>query len=197
MTHRKLTRQDLEAVAEIERRRRDVADRKQAMADVLLPRLQGSVLHTTNQDRFSGILRSGAILPEPEIDDAERWSTLLGSAYHPYVRTLGGVSLFDFRNFDPRAYSRMYPLSMWREFVPYRSAWKEAIWIEIDISQLGENFISGPALLAGWKAEQVGNRIMPEIEAAHIGPLPTGAFKEVLLVREGVQAIIPLNWREL
>jgi hypothetical protein len=38
---------------------------------------------------------------------------------------------------------------------------------------------------------------MPEMEAAHIGPLPTGAFEEVLLVREGVQTIIPLNCREL
>jgi hypothetical protein len=109
------------------------------------------------------------------------------------VRTLCAVSLFDFRDFDPEHYSDAYPISTWREFVPYRSVWREAVWIEIDISQLGDAFISGPALLARWKAEQVGNRIMPKIEAAHVGPLPRSAFKEVFIVREGVHMLLPMN----
>jgi hypothetical protein len=157
----------------------------EALTTLVLGRLRGSVWHTTNSDRFRGVVRSGAILPEPDIKDADRWSTSQGSANYPYVHTLGGVSLFDFRDFDPEYYSDVYPISTWREFVPYRSAWREAVWIEIDISQLGDAFISGPALLARWKVEPVGNRIMPEIEAAHVGPLPQSAFKEVLLVREG------------
>jgi hypothetical protein len=150
--------------------------------DAVLGRLQGCVWHTTNSERFRGIVRCAAILPEPDIKDSDRWSTSLGSEYYPYVRTLGGVSLFDFRDFDPEHYSEVYPNSMWREFVPYRPAWGEAVWIEIDVSLLGDAFISGPALLARWKADTVGNRIMPQIEAAHLGPLPRSAFKEVLLV---------------
>jgi hypothetical protein len=55
---------------------------------------------STNVSRFQGILRSAAILPDPEIPDSERWSTSLGSKWYPYVRTLGGISLFDFRRFN-------------------------------------------------------------------------------------------------
>lgn len=194
MAHRELTRQEVEAVLAMEKRRRDEADKMEALTNLVLGRLQGSVWHTTNSDRFREIVRSGAILPEPDVKDAERWSTSQGSAYYPYVRTLGGVSLFDFRDFDPEQYSDAYPISTWREFVPHRSAWREAVWIEIDTSQLGEAFISGPALLARWKADHVGNRIMPEIEAAHMGPLPRSAFKEVFLVREGVHMLLPFSW---
>jgi len=165
-----------------------------ALCALVLDKIQGGVWHMTNLDRFRGILRSGAILPEPEIDNSERWSTSQGSEWYPYVRTLGGVSLFDFREFNPEQYSVKYPISSWREFVPYRSAWNDAVWIEIDVPKLGATFISGAELLARWKAEKVGNRIMPEIEAAHLGPLPRTAFKNVFLVRRGTQALEELGF---
>jgi hypothetical protein len=174
--------------------RRTEPDKTELLTTRVLRRLQGSVWHTTSSGRFRGILRSGAILPEPGIKETDRWGTSQGSKYHPYVRTLGAVSLFDFRGFDHKLYSAKYPNSTWREFVPYRSAWKEAVWIEIDVSRLGRAFISGPALLARWRADKVGNRIMPMIEAAHIGPLPRTAFKEVFLVREGGLTPLPINW---
>lgn len=53
----------------------------------------------------------------------------LGAPITHMCAPLGGESLFDFRNFDLKPYSEMYPLSTWREFVPYRPAWKETIWI--------------------------------------------------------------------
>jgi hypothetical protein len=100
----------------------------------------------------------------------------------PYLRSIGGVSLFDFRDFDPEEYSKKYPISTWREFVPYRSSWGEAIWIEVDVSEVMAGFISGREILDRWKAEQATNRFMPLIEAAHIGALPFKAFKQVLHV---------------
>jgi hypothetical protein len=183
----------IETVGALEKSRREGADKMEALTTLALTRLRGSVWHTTNSDRLQGIVRSNAILPEPDIADTDRWSTSQGRTYYPYVRTLGGVSLFDFRDFDPEYYSAIYPNSTWTEFIPYRSVWKEAVWIEVDISQLGAAFISGAELLAQWKAAKVGNRIMPEIEAANIGSLPKSAFKQVLLVREGFDTLSLIN----
>ena len=181
----KLTQQEVDAVVAIEKRRSEEAQKEEVLRSLVLQRLQGAVWHTTNSERFQKILHSGAILPEPTIPDRDRWSTAMGSKWYPYTRTLGGVSLFDFREFNPDQYSKDYPLSTWAEFVPYRSTWKEAVWIEIDAEKLGKAFVSGNDLLARWKTVEVGNRIMPRIEAAHLGPLPCVAFKSVFHVCEG------------
>jgi hypothetical protein len=170
------------AILEIGLLRRQEAEAESDLATVALQTLRGSVWHTTNSERYKGILSEGAILPEPPIPDSDRWGTGLGTIGCPYGRSLGGVSLFDFRDFDPEEYSNKYPISTWREFVPYRSAWGEAIWIEIDISEVAPGFISGREILDRWKAEQATNRFMPLIEAAHIGVLPVKAFKRVLHV---------------
>ena len=184
-----LTRQEIDEVLAIEHRRREETMTEEMLRAVVLQRLVGAVWHTTNSERFQGILRSGAILPEPDIPNTERWSTAQGSQWYPYVRTLGGVSLFDFRGFDPDCYSDQFRLSSWAEFVPFRSAWREAVWIEIDTEKVGEGFLSCSELLARWKAAKVGNRIMPLIEAAYLGPLPSTAFKSVFRVFDGSATI--------
>lgn len=196
---RELTEQEIDAMDALQEKRAREAEHEEALRALILQKIQGSVWHTTNSGRLRGILRAGAILPEPDIDDRDRWSTSQGREWYPYVRTLGGVSLFDFREFDRQDYSQNYPLSSWSEFVPYRRAWREAVWIEIDISKLGETFISGVDLLQRWKAEEaLKHRIMPKIEAAHLGPVPLTAFKNLYEVREGVHAftsIEPERWQ--
>jgi hypothetical protein len=156
-----LTKEEMDAVLAIEQRRSEKAAEQEMLRVLVLQRLQGGVWHTTNSDRLQGILNSGAILPEPNIPDAERWSAGRGSQWYPYVRILSGVSLFDFRGFNPEQYSKDYPLSTWAEFIPFRSVWKEAVWIEIDVEKLAGRFLSGRDLLARWRAAEVGNRIMP------------------------------------
>lgn len=152
--------------------------------ELMLGELCGRIWHTTTEERFGGILSSGEISPEPDIPDSDRWSTGSGRKHYPYVRFLGGVSLFDFRRFDPEEYSRKYPLSQWRAFVPCQRTRHSAVWIEIDHEQVGGHFISGPELIARWETEKAhGHRIMPHIEAAHLGPLPRRAFKRAFLVR--------------
>lgn len=146
--------------------------------------LRDSIWHTTSVDRYREILAHGNIVVEPRIGDRERWSTACGSQLYPYVRTLGGISLFDFNGFDPVAYEERYPLSSWREFVPYRSMWGASIWIEIASPSRLPGFISGLDLLAQWKRDQVGNRIMPVIEAAHIGSISTNEFGRVVISDE-------------
>ena len=164
------------------------------LREMVLSRLQGCVWHSTSADRFQGILKSGAILPEPDIPDMERYGTSQGRDWYPYVRTLGGVSLFDFRDFDPVLYSDTYRMNTWTEFVPYRSVWREAVWIEVDFSKLGNKFISGQALLDRCRSEGAGNRIMPKIEAAYLGSLPLSAFKSAFLVREGSRELPFADW---
>ena len=180
------------AILEVELQRRREAQAESDLAAAVLQALCGSVWHTTNSERFKGILSEGAILPEPPISDSDHWGTGLGTIGCPFVRSLGGVSLFDFRDFDPEEYSNKYPIRTWREFVPYRSAWGEAIWIEIDFSEVVPGFISGREILDRWKAEQATNRFMPLIEAAHIGALPVKAFKRVLHVSKESGPLISL-----
>ena len=107
---------------------------------------------------------------------------------------LGGVSLFDFDRFDPESYSEQCPSSSWCEFVPYRQHWGCSVWIEIDRIQVGPQLISGPDLVARWKADGAyGHNIMPYIEAAHLGPLPRTAIKRAFFVREDDAQVHPLD----
>src|SRR2546425_12462859 len=94
--------------------------------------LLNGLWHTTTPSRYERIRDVGCILPNPPIPDAERWGTSQGPDYYSYVRVLGGVSLFDFRDFDPDLYDAKYPMSNWRAFVPYRQECGVAVWIQID-----------------------------------------------------------------
>lgn len=142
--------------------------------------LLGGLWHTTSSNRFQKIIESGYILPNPPVPDQERWGTNQGPDFWPYVRFLGGVSLFDFDGFDPDVYSENYPLSSWREFIPYRRKWGHSVWIEINRETIVEGFISSVMLLAKWKQDEAyRHRIMPYIEAANLRPIPLVAFSRV------------------
>ena len=146
--------------------------------------LHGGLWHTTQPERFARIMDTGAISNEPKgIANSDRWSTSQGRKHYPYVRFIGGISLFDFSKFNPQRYETKYPLSNWRYFVPYRNEWGGAIWIEIDREKAKNGLISGHDLLIKWKEEECfGHRIMPLIEAAHIGPLPVTAFRRAIVI---------------
>jgi hypothetical protein len=149
----------------------------------LLSELHGGLWHSTHPERFTGILRSGAILPEPNMPDSDRWKTSRGRDFYPYVRLIGGVSLFDFHQFEPQSYQTAYPLSNWHEFIPYRKDWFGAVWIEINRQQLLSKFISGDDLLGRWKLEKAyRHSLMPGIEAAYLGPLSKSDFTRALFV---------------
>lgn len=143
--------------------------------------LRGRLWHTTSPARYQMIMKDGFILPEPQVPDQERWAAYRGPEFHPYVRSLNGVSLFDFDSFNPESYDIRYPLSTWREFVPCRRKWGQAIWIEINRLLIFEDYISAKQLLARWKkGESYNHCIMPMIEAAHLGPIPLAVFSSVL-----------------
>lgn len=171
--------------------KREAQFRESGVKEVLLRErvlreLYGGLWHTTHPDRFEAILAGGAILPEPAIPDSERWATAAGAEHYPYVRTLGGISLFDFHEFEPDAYRERCPGSTWAYFVPCHLAWECAVWIQFDRSKfLPPEFISSLDLIAKWKADGAyGHNFMPEIEAAYLGPIPRSMFRRAFLVRK-------------
>lgn len=147
--------------------------------------LANRVWHTTTEERFTAISNDGAILPDPNISDNQRWGTVSGPEKYPFVRSIGGVSLFDFRGFEAETYELQYPVSTWREFVPCGSKSESAVWIEIRLSHIEQHFIDGAALLSKWKnSGELYRKIMPLIECAHIGPIAASAFGEVLVYQK-------------
>jgi hypothetical protein len=153
--------------------------------------LRGFVWHTTTPERYRSICQEGFLLPEPALPDTERWGTAAGPSLYPYVRSIGGVSLFDFREFDETQYSSRYPLSMWRQFVPCSHRADTAIWIEIDLALVKAQFIDGVTLLQRWKSSgQLGRNIMPLIEVAHVGPVPSRAFNRVFVYRKSTNVFL-------
>ncbi len=154
--------------------------------DDVLRELLGGLWHTTHPDRFEMILQSAAILPEPDIPNNQRWSILEGPKFYPYVRTIGGVSLFDFDGFDPEDYAQKYPMSSWSCFVPYRRDWRTSVWIEIDREFVAANIVSSEDLAALQNAAGAHwHKRMPQIEVAHLGPVPRAAFRRAFVVSEG------------
>ncbi|MGN7611905.1 hypothetical protein ACQZV8_07440 [Magnetococcales bacterium HHB-1] len=143
--------------------------------------LRDSYWHVTYLDRYQKIVEDGYIDPEPDLDDKERWSTAEGPDHYPFVRKLGGVSIFDFHGFDEKKYIEKYPFSMWGAFIPCPRNKTECVWIEIKVDQLGDKFISGKDLLDKWKRKNsYANKIMPLIECANIGRLSKEFFRRCL-----------------
>ncbi len=153
----------------------------------LLPSvLRNRLWHSTTPARYQLILASGAILPEPEMPDSARWGTAQGPEFYPYVRFLGGVSLFDFSDFDEKKYEKKFPLSNWHSFVPQNELEGNKVWLEIDPARVGDSLFTGKALLQRWKKEEAyKHKVMPEVEAAHMGPVPLLAVAQVLLFSQG------------
>lgn len=144
-------------------------------------KLQGDVWHTTSYERYQQIQRDGQILANPNIPDSERWKTCHGPDFYPYVRTLGGVSLFEFIKFDPASYEKKYPLSSWRKFIPYCFKWDKSVWLEFDVSTLKKYYIPGSELFTRWKDENAHfHSIMPFIEDACLAPIPISSIRRVL-----------------
>lgn len=142
--------------------------------------------HSTTLAHYELILKTGAILPEPNIPDTSRYCTVQGQKHYPYVRSLGGISLFDFTNFNPDSYSEKYVASCLFTFVPINSSGGNQIWIEINRKLVQESLIEGVDLIDQWKRNNAyGHNIMPIIEAAHIGPIDTSKFTQVLQHLDG------------
>ncbi|PCJ29469.1 MAG: hypothetical protein COA90_11535 [Gammaproteobacteria bacterium] len=141
--------------------------------------LLGSFWHTTSVSRYLKILKSGSIHPNPDIE--LRWGTGQGSEFYPFVRVLGGVSIFDFHKFNFEKYSRMFPSSSLYSFVPVQRDWEEAIWIQLLPNKMPGKFLNGAQLKTLQNEKKsFRNKLMPIIECAYIGLIPVDTFVSVL-----------------
>lgn len=157
--------------------------------------LRRGIWHITLPNRYESILADREIRPEPKnVRDVERYGTLKGVEGYPYVRSIGGVSLFDFDGFDPIARSDHSCGRAWHTFVPYPSTWDSAIWLEITRTAVAPNLVSAAELKEGWEKGNQGRKLIPEIEIAHRGPLPIIAITCALRVldRNGRFEQLPL-----
>lgn len=152
----------------------------QLLKDRVLEEIHYGFWHTTPEDRFNEIMKQGEISPTPDVPnktrDQEKFS---------YVRSLGGVSLFDLRDFDPVSYSTRFRSSSWFSFIPILQNYDSAIWIEILENRLPNPIVSGSALLDMWRSSGNVRRIMPDIEAAYIGSIPSKSFGRIFRVKKG------------
>lgn len=163
---------------------------------VLHDRLHGRLWHTTRPSLVPAIVAFGGLSPEPDIDNALRWKTSRGPSYYPFVRKIGGVSLFDFRDFDPDRYDEAHPLSSWRTFVPHMESWGAAAWIEIDRTRIADRFASADEIVERWNSGgHHRHTIMPRIEAAYLGDLSAGAFLNSFLTWDSGRSVRELDLR--
>jgi hypothetical protein len=147
--------------------------------------LHGRLWHVTRPDLFLRILDDKAIKPDPDMPDNERWGTACGPSHYPYVRSIGGVSLFDLWKFDPAQYDAKFTQSNWRYFIPWPKIWAGAVWIEIRLVDIEPDFKPASILKDGWDCQgNRGRKRMPLIEAAHIGDLPIDAFHRIIFIRD-------------
>lgn len=155
-------------------------------------KLYGSVWHSTSIERFEKIKADGRIKANPDLSDKERFSTKFGAKHYPFVRSIGGVSVFDFRTFDVKKYSHKFSVSNWATFAPCRTGWAETIWIEVDILQLKDTFLSGQQIRELWKSENSSRKFITIIEGAVMEFIPSSAFKQVLLYKSSSNEFIKI-----
>lgn len=149
----------------------------------VLEKTKGGIWHTTTHERFRNIIRAGLVLVEPDLPDSERWNTANGPPGFPFVRHIGGISLFDFRDFDPAAYSETYPVSCWSEFVPFRSAVGHAVWMDFSNVISDEKFVDKSNLIRMWNDDRgYRHNILPNLEAAYLGDLDLNKCNNIFYI---------------
>lgn len=141
--------------------------------------LRKSIWHTTHPDRFEKTLRTGEILANLDIPDAECWTTSRGPDYYSYVRHIGGVNRFNFCG-----------------FVPIYRGWPNSIWLEIDTREVNGEYVEAKKL---WERQDTEgahrHTLVPRIEAAVIGSIPLGVIEAAHVIREGSEAFELLEFQ--
>ncbi|AYO14234.1 hypothetical protein D0812_07375 [Vibrio owensii] len=148
------------------------------------PQLRGKVWHSTSIENAKSIVGCGAILAEPELSETKRW----GSATQLFVRSIGGISLFDFRL--PNSHSS----GLLSRFVPCKVDLIRTVWFEIDLSKLGSSFLSAEDTRLRWINAGMNTQYMPKLEAASLCAIPISCIKTVYVCdRRGVFRVTALE----
>ena len=156
--------------------------------------LNKKLWHTTSVDRFNNIIQTGYILRNPPLEDSERHTSKDGSRYNPYVRQIGGISLFDFISFDPVLYEKEYPCSTWYSFFPCYYRFDKCVWIEINKETVQNNLILADALRDMAKRDKNYGLRMPKIEVACMVDIKKEWFVDVLTYDDNSKEFIKFEY---
>lgn len=132
------------------------------------------IWHVTSKTNFERIISDGEIKAEPDIPDELRYATFKGLSYYPLVRSLGGISLFDFTVQEQSAVHYRTAI----EFPPYSCSEESSvrIWIEIDRDSIIDRIRPNDYLKKIWKDGNQHRRFIPVYEIAVIGAISTTSF---------------------
>jgi len=139
------------------------------------------IWHSTNLKGYKKILESKYIKPNPDISESER-----SSDETAFVRTMGGVSIFDFRNINIDKYSEEYAPTVWGYFIPGRAIWDKTIWLELDELKMSENYLPPNDVMFKLNNLNTGQQIVPYLEGAHIGSIHISLIKRVMIFDEDI-----------
>ncbi|MBL3594827.1 hypothetical protein JMM63_04460 [Rhodovulum sulfidophilum] len=159
-----------------------------SVKDFIEEYLLGSFWHTTSSARFERIIQSGFIMADPPLPEAERYGGM------PFVRSLGGVSIFDFpSNFSFEKYEAELPGNSIGEFIPFKRLWGSSIWLRINTDMVSNALKSGREIRDLWRKMGSTRRFMAQVEGAHIGDIPLAAVQDAFEIGVDVPDMICLN----
>jgi hypothetical protein len=136
--------------------------------------LKGKIWHSTSKELALEIYSHGYIIFDPSIDESKRWGGKSKST-HPFVRSIGGISLFDFRLPSSHVSEILY------SFIPCRTGWPQTVWLEINHFYLGDMFSSAEETRIRWIEAGMNRQYMPKLEAASLRPIPIEYIKSIYI----------------
>jgi len=159
-------------------------ERSEWISSPLLERLNGRLWHATSADGLSGILHDRAI----RADAATKHSTA-------YVRSIGGVSLFDLAEPD----IGIHPVAAhWSDWLRDRTG--TPYWLEVDRAAVADQFIGTRETYRRWQERldaggMTATRLIANIEAAHIGSIPLCQVNAIIAVDHGRRIALPPEFK--
>ncbi|ELA9814221.1 TPA: hypothetical protein ACGSUT_004207 [Vibrio parahaemolyticus] len=151
--------------------------------------LKGKVWHSTSIENAMSIVRQGFIFAEPDIDQTKCWGGK-SERVHPFVRSIGGISLFDFRLPNSHVSEILY------SFIPCKSGCAQTVWFEIDVSRLSDSFLSADETRMRWRESGMSRQYMPKLESTSLCPIPTSYINSIYISRK-MGCLNLLTWKHL
>jgi len=154
--------------------------------------LLNEVCHTTTLNSFLNIYETGFILinPDSTMLEYKKYGNVNCPNNDTYVRSLGGISVFDFKNFSIKAYDR-YVNNTWEvlsadlyRFLPNHIRNESdglSVWIVIDTTK-SNTYRDRNVLYEEWQsAAKNGLQFIPKVEATFFENIPVQWVKKVCI----------------
>jgi hypothetical protein len=131
------------------------------------------IWHVTSKSCFKSMLADGEIKAEPRIPDDKRYNTDKGTKYYPFVRSIGGISLFDFCTEEFKFHHYINAVN----FSPKscNEELSDIVWIEMDRDAIKDRIITNNELMKQ-RIKECFHQIIPIYEIAVIETISTSAF---------------------